>query len=465
MSDLPFASASAGRVVPIDALPASGWAAYAEGLSAQAQGFAKAVGFAAQAARYLSIPGQDGALDRIVFGVAEAPSPMAFGALASALPDGLYELRQLPASVPAELAVLAWALGAYRFTAYKPRRGAPARLVAPTNVDLDEAARIARAVYLVRDLVNTPAEDMNPVALQAAAEQVATQNGAEFEVIEGEALLAQNYPLIHAVGRAAAHAPRFVRLAWGDQSAPKLTLVGKGVTFDSGGLDIKPSAGMRIMKKDMGGAAHALALGQLVMQARLPVRLQVMLPIVENAVSGAAMRPGDVFKSRKGLTVEIDNTDAEGRLILADALARASEDDPDLILDFATLTGAARTALGPDLPPLFTDDDQLADDLAAAARAVSDPLWRLPLWPAYDADMDSPIADLKNTGDGAFAGAIYGGLFLKRFVAAKSWAHFDVFAWAPKDKPSRPQGGEAHALRACWRVLRQRYPSTPSHNI
>jgi leucyl aminopeptidase len=298
---------------------------------------------------------------------------------------------------------------------------------------------------------------MGPSALQAAAESVARRYDAEITAIVGDDLLSANYPMIHAVGRAAADAPRFVQIDWGDPTAPRVALVGKGVTFDSGGLDIKPEAGMRLMKKDMGGAAHALALAQLVMDARLPVRLHVLLPIVENAISGSAFRPGDVIATRKGLNIEIDNTDAEGRLILADALTRASELDPELIIDFATLTGAARVALGPDLPPLFTDDEALAADLASASGETFDPLWRLPLWPAYEGDMDSAIADLKNTGDGGFAGAIFGGLFLKRFVSAKSWAHFDVFAWAPRDKPARPAGGEAQALRACWRVLRKRY--------
>jgi leucyl aminopeptidase len=307
--------------------------------------------------------------------------------------------------------------------------------------------------------VNTPAGDLGPDALEAAFKAAALSHGAAFESIVGEALIEKNYPLIHAVGRAAAEPPRLVRLSWGDPSHPRVAIVGKGVTFDTGGLDIKPSAGMRIMKKDMGGAAHALALGQLVMEAGLPVRLEVVAAIVENAVAGNALRPGDIVKSRKGLTVEIDNTDAEGRLILADALVRACEDKPELVLDFATLTGAARTALGPDVPPFFTDDEALASALSAAGQTVHDPLWRLPLWMGYDGDMDSPIADLKNTGDGAFAGAIFGALFLKRFVDAPSWAHFDVYAWSNKERSGRPVGGDAHALRAVWEVLKGRYPA------
>ena len=298
---------------------------------------------------------------------------------------------------------------------------------------------------------------MGPEALQAAAQAVADAHGARLDAIVGEALLEQNYPLIHAVGRAAAEAPRLLHISWGDPAAPRLALVGKGVTFDTGGLDIKPAAGMRLMKKDMGGAAHALALAQIIMDAQLPLKLDVFLAVTENAIAGNAFRPGDVIRSRKGLTVEIDNTDAEGRLILIDALTRACEDNPALLIDFATLTGAARTALGPDLPPFFTGDEKLAAELTHAAHDTHDPIWRMPLWDAYESDMDSAIADLKNTGDGAFAGAIFGALFLRRFVSVPSWAHFDVFAWAPKEKPARPSGGEAQALRAVWAVLKNRF--------
>ncbi len=319
------------------------------------------------------------------------------------------------------------------------------------------AARVIEASCLVRDLVNTPANDMGPDALHASAERVAAEASAEFRAIVGDDLLAQNFPLIHAVGRAASQAPRLLHLSWGDASNPRVALVGKGVTFDSGGLDIKSAAGMRIMKKDMGGAAHALALAQLVMAAKLKVRLDLFLPVVENAIAGNAFRPGDVLASRKGLSVEIDNTDAEGRLVLADALTRACEDKPQLLIDFATLTGAARTALGPDLPPFYANDETLAKDLTAAATEAADPVWRMPLWDAYDSDIDSPIADLKNAGDGAFAGSIYAALFLRRFVTGPAWAHFDVFAWAPREKPSRPQGGEAQALRACWGMLKRRF--------
>jgi leucyl aminopeptidase len=299
---------------------------------------------------------------------------------------------------------------------------------------------------------------MGPEALQAACEAVAAAHGAAFEAIVGDDLLTRNYPLIHAVGRAAKQAPRLLRLSWGEANAPRVALVGKGVTFDTGGLDMKASAGMRLMKKDMGGAAHALALAQIVMDARLNVRLEVFLPVVENAVSSDSFRPGDIIASRKGLNIEIDNTDAEGRLILADALARACEDEPALLIDFATLTGAARTALGPDLPPFYCNEEALAGEFALAARETCDPIWRMPLWDAYDGDIESSIADLKNTGDGGYAGSIYAALFLRRFIAAPiAWAHFDIFAWAPREKPSRPAGAEAQALRASWRVLKGRF--------
>ncbi|HVV34798.1 MAG TPA: leucyl aminopeptidase family protein, partial [Vitreimonas sp.] len=370
-----------------------------------------------------------------------------------------YRFAAAPREFSATRVAVAWGLGSYAFDRYKKRKRPASRLAAPDGADMAEAARLVSASWLARDLVNTPTNDMGPEALHAAAEAVAEKYGASFEAIVGDALLKQNYPLIHAVGRASDQAPRLLHLSWGDAGAPRVALVGKGVTFDTGGLDIKPSSGMRIMKKDMGGAAHALALAQIVMDAKLPVKLDVFLPVVENAIAGDAFRPGDVIKSRKGLTVEIDNTDAEGRLILADALTRASEDSPALVIDFATLTGAARTAMGPEIPPFYSNDDAFADELATASVETNDPIWRLPLWDAYESEMDSPIADLKNTGDGAMAGSIYAALFLRRFVDAPAWAHFDIYAWSPKEKPSRPQGGDAQALRAVWRVLKTRFGS------
>jgi leucyl aminopeptidase len=313
-------------------------------------------------------------------------------------------------------------------------------------------------VTLARDLINTPANDLGPVQLETAAREVASRHGASFWVIIGDDLLTQNFPLIHAVGRAAASAPRLIDLQWGDPAHPKVTLVGKGVCFDTGGLDIKPDNAMLIMKKDMGGAATVLALAHMVMDRRLKLRLRVLIPAVENSISGSAFRPLDVYPSRKGLNVEIGNTDAEGRLILADALALADEETPDLLIDMGTLTGAARVALGPELPPFYTDDEQLAAEVARFASAENDPVWRLPLWQPYAAMLDSKIADLNNVSTGGFAGSITCALFLKRFVsAAKSWLHFDIYAWNPSAKPARPEGGECQAARALYALLAARY--------
>jgi len=457
MAKLPFLADVNAPAIPIHALRTNEWSHWIERHSETLRRLAAAHDFQAQNGRILLVPATDGAIERVLFGVGDKANVSVMGALAQHLPAGDYRIAFAPREFSATATAIAWGLGAYAFDRYKKRKRPAPLLAPPEGADMAEAARVIEASWLARDLVNTPTNDMGPDALQAAAEKVANENGADIEVIAGDALLTHNYPLIHAVGRAAAQAPRIVRISWGDPNAPRVALVGKGVTFDTGGLDIKPSTGMRMMKKDMGGAAHALALGQLIMQSKLNVRLDVFLAIVENAISADAFRPGDVIPSRKGLTVEIDNTDAEGRLILADALARACEDKPALLLDFATLTGAARTALGPDIPPFYTGDDALAADYAAAAAETADPLWRMPLWDAYEGDMDSPIADLKNTGDGAMAGSIYGALFLRRFVTVPAWVHFDIFAWAPKEKPSRPQGAEAQALRASFRVVKDRF--------
>jgi|CXWL01.1.fsa_nt_gi leucyl aminopeptidase len=454
---LPFLTDTTATAVPIHALRSNEWRAWLESRPDALKRLTAAHDFQAQNGRILLVPATDGAIERVLFGVGDKANAMAMGALAQHLPAGDYRLAAAPREFPATLVAIAWGLGAYGFDRYKKRKRPIPRLTPPEGADMGEAARIVTASWLARDLVNTPTNDMGPDALHAAAENVARACGATFEAIIGDDLLVRNYPLIHAVGRAASQAPRLLHLSWGEKDAPRLALVGKGVTFDTGGLDLKPSAGMRIMKKDMGGAAHALALAQIVMAGKLNARLDLFLPVVENAVSADAFRPGDVIASRKGLSVEIDNTDAEGRLILADALARACEDAPALLLDFATLTGAARTALGPDIPPFYANDDALAAEFAQASIETSDPIWRMPLWDAYEGDMDSPIADLKNTGDGAFAGSLYAALFLRRFVTAPAWAHFDIFAWAPKEKPSRPQGGEAQGLRAAWRVLKQRF--------
>lgn len=405
------------------------------------------------------VPGEKADDWSVVLGVANVNelSPWCLAKAAERLPQGQYRL----AGQEPEIAALGWLLAQYRFDRYrKAEDDAGARVLLTTEAArIGEAVRIAEAVALVRDLVNTPASDLGPAELARAVEDAATGLGATLDVIQGDAL-AQGYPMIAAVGRAATRerAPRLIELLWGDPTHPRIAIVGKGVCFDSGGLDIKPSSGMLLMKKDMGGAAHALALARLVMQAKLPVRLHLLIPAVENAVSAEAFRPGDVLSSRKGLSVEIGNTDAEGRLILADALARAAEDKPELLIDFATLTGAARVALGPDLPALFANRDDLADDLAAAAKAVSDPMWRLPLWPGYADMLKSSIADINNAGEGGMAGAVTAALFLQKFVPADlPWAHLDTFAWRPAAKPGRPKGGEAIGMRAAWEFLRRRY--------
>ncbi|MBU3076333.1 leucyl aminopeptidase family protein [Sphingomonas quercus] len=413
--------------------------------------------FEAKPGEFAMLPG-DGADDwEAALGLPAKPGPWDIAPAVAKLPAGTY--RAAPAIAP--LAGLGWLLAQHRFERYRlspdPQ---PERVLIVTDVArIEETVRLAQAVALVRDLVDTPASDMGPADLVAAAQQAAAGCGAELTVTDGKAL-AEGYPMIHAVGRAATadRAPRLIELDWGNPDHPRLAIIGKGVCFDSGGLDIKPSSGMRLMKKDMGGAAHAIALARLVMEARLPVRLHMLVPAVENAVSAASFRPGDILASRNGVTVEIGNTDAEGRLILADALTRALEGEPDLIVDFATLTGAARVALGPDLPALFSNDDSLAADLLAAADASGDPLWRLPLWQPYAEMLKSDLADIGNAADGPFAGAVTAALFLNRFVPdGTPWAHLDTFAWMPAARPGRPRGGEALGLMAVWEMLRRRF--------
>lgn len=386
--------------------------------------------------------------------VADPASPWSLAKLAETLPEGSYRLDG------AADGALGWLLAQHRFTRYRKAEGpGPRILLTRDAAGIEETVRIAEAIALVRDLVDTGASDLGPAELEVETETLAKAHGATVTVTRGDAL-ATGYPMIHAVGQAAGkdRAPRLIELEWGDPAHPRIAIVGKGVCFDSGGLDIKPSAGMRLMKKDMGGAAHALALARLVMSARLPVRLHLLIPAVENAIAGNAFRPGDVLGTRAGLTVENTNTDAEGRLILGDTLTRAAEEKPTLILDFATLTGAARVALGPDLPPLFSDDEALAADLLAAGTAQDDPLWRMPLWDGYDEMLKSDIADLVNAPDGGFAGAITAALFLRRFVPkGTAWAHMDVFAWRPSAKPGRPKGGEAYGLRASYAMLKARF--------
>ena len=386
-------------------------------------------------------------------------SAWCLASLAEKLPEGTYTIED---GEPGK-AALGWLLAQHRFDSYRSKKEdterGPRVLVSGEAARIDEVVRLAEATALVRDLVNTPAADMGPAELEQAAADLAKRSGGHLRVTSG-AELAEGYPLIAAVGAGATpdRAPRLIELEWGKGEHPRVAIVGKGVCFDSGGLDLKPASGMRIMKKDMGGAAHALALARLITGARLPVRLHLLIAAVENAVSGAAYRPGDIVKSRKGLFVEVDNTDAEGRLILADALARAAEGKPELIIDFATLTGAARTALGPDLPATFVNRDDLASALQEAARRVDDPIWRLPLWDPYDEDLKSNIADLSNTSGNPMAGAIYAALFLRRFVPDDiPWAHLDTWAWRDPAKPGRPKGGDALSLRAVFAFLECRY--------
>ena len=421
--------------------------------------WARQNGFDGAASAFLALPGEDGKIAGALFGLGANDDPLIYGKLATALPDGAWKFQTAPTQP--DLALLGFLLGAYRFGKYLPaEKPAKVFLAAPDGADAQAVARISEAVSLARDMVNTPANDMGPEAIEKTARAVAARFKAKVKVITGPQLLKRNFPMIHAVGRAASEAPRLIDFTWGAKGAPKVTLVGKGVAFDTGGLDIKPSSGMLLMKKDMGGAANVLALAMLIMGEKLGVRLRVLIPAVENSISASAFRPGDILASRKGLTVEIGNTDAEGRLILADALALADEESPDLLIDMATLTGAARVALGPDLPPFYTDDGAFAAELAEASEHVADPLWRMPLWKPYERKLNSKIADTNNVTTDGFAGSVTAALFLKKFVGkAKTWAHFDIFAWNPADKPHAPVGGEAQAIRAIFEVLKQRFPA------
>jgi leucyl aminopeptidase len=449
------------RAVPIHAIQEGELAAALDAAPPIARALASVQEFKAKAGQVLVAPDADGAVERVLFGLgaADALDPMSFRALPSKLPGGDYRIAQAPESLARDLAALAFALGSYRFDRYKKKPAERPRLVVDA-AEADEALLQSHACAMARDMVNTPANDMGPLQIETIAREVAEQFRARITVIVGEGLLEANYPAVHAVGRAAVpeRAPRMIEIDWGKPKDPLVALVGKGVVFDTGGLDIKPSAGMRLMKKDMGGAAHILALARMIMAAKLPVRLAVLIPVVENAISGDAMRPGDVLDSRKGLTIEVGNTDAEGRLILADALARAAEMEPALTIDMATLTGAARAALGPQLPPYYTDDETLAAELEAAARRVADPMWRMPLWKGYADALDSDIADLKNDPDGwAQAGSVTAALFLQRFAPPGPWLHFDIMSWNPRGRPGWPQGAEVQGARALFQMIRGRF--------
>ena len=420
--------------------------------------FLRAAGYEPKPGRHLIVPAADGKLAGVLFGLENADEPMKDlfrpGALATLLPPGTYRFANAPHD--ARLAALAFALGAYQFTRYRKADERKVRLVVPDGVDGDDLTRIVEGAALARDLINTPSNDMGPAELEDSARALAKQHGASISITGGDAL-EKNFPLVAAVGAGSPRAPRLIDITWGSVTDPKITLVGKGVCFDTGGLDIKNDTGMLNMKKDMAGGATALGLAHMIMARKLKVRLRVIIPAVENSISGTSFRPRDIYTSRKGISVEIGNTDAEGRLILADALALADEDKPALIADFATLTGAARVALGPELPPFFTDDDALAGELAGHAAAENDPLWRMPLWRPYETMLDSKVADTNNVSTGGHGGAITAALFLRKFVAAKSWLHFDIFAWTPAARPGRPEGAELQSARALYALLCARY--------
>ena len=444
---------------PIHLVDKKGYDAWLKGRSARERAHLAAVGFKPDAFVHAILPGDDPEKWGVVTAVAnvEKLSAWCLAKLGQILPEGRYRVE---GAQPGK-ALFGWMSAQYRFDRYRPKaepRGSRVLLTSDVGTIAPMVAEM-RATALVRDMVNTPAADMGPAAIEKEAERIAKAHGGKLTVTKGEAL-ETGYPMIHAVGRAAAkhHAPRLIEIVWGKDEHPGIALVGKGISFDSGGLDIKPSAGMRLMKKDMGGAAHVLALAELVMASGLPVRLHCLVAAAENAISADAFRPGDVLTSRLGLTVEIGNTDAEGRLVLGDALAKASEDKPELIVDFATLTGAARVALGPDLPPLFANDDALAEAMLAGGIDRDDPLWRMPLWDGYADLLETDIADLGNAGSSAFAGTITAALFLKRFIGEGiAWAHVDTFAWRPSAKHGRPKGGAALGMRAAWAMLQSRY--------
>jgi leucyl aminopeptidase len=445
---------------PVHLVPAAAWPAWLAAQPGARRSWLAATGFKAEPGRVAVLPAADGGIAAAVLVTGETASLWDAAAAAAGLPGGVWRIDDPTGLLDPAEAALGWALAGYRFERYRKPAEPPPELAVPDTPARERAALLALAIGLARDLVNTPANELGPAELEAAAASVALEAGAAFSSLVGEALLEAGYPLIHAVGAASPRPPRLVELVWGEPDAPRLTLVGKGVCFDTGGLDIKPSAAMLLMKKDMGGAALMLGLARAITGLGLPVRLRVLIPAVENAVGGRAFRPGDVLRSRKGLTVEIGNTDAEGRLVLADAIAEADRERPALLLDAATLTGAARVALGPELPALFTPDDELARDLLAAGERTAEPLWRLPLHAPYRSYLKSQVADINNAGQKTFAGSITAALFLKEFVVeTRAWAHLDVFAWNDEARPGRPRGGEATALRPLLELIERRFGS------
>ena len=447
---------NARTAIPLRVIAASDWPSHKAGLDKVSQTWAAAQGFEAAPLTLLALAGKDGGIAEVLVGGPRPDDdPFALGAIASKLPAGTFAFTEPPAQ--AELVALGWCLELYKHDPFRPLKVKAVKLACPRGIDRSAIVALANASFDVRDRVNMPSNRFGPDELELAARGVAKQFGAKVKVVSGSKL-EKELPLVHVVGAASPRAPRLIDFTWGNPKHPKVTLVGKGVCFDTGGLDIKPSSGMLLMKKDMGGAANVLGLAQLIMGAKLKLRLRVLIPAVENSIAGNAFRPGDVFKTRKGLTVEIGNTDAEGRLILCEALALADEEAPELLVDMATLTGAARVALGPDLPPFYTDSDDVAAALGVHASKTNDPLWRMPLWRAYNTMIETPTADINNAGQGGFAGSITAALFLRRFVEkAKVHVHFDIFAWVPTVKPGRPKGGEQQGMRALFSYLSERY--------
>ncbi len=449
--------------IPIHALATNELSTWLEGAPSEVQTWVDAHGFEAKPGSYLVVPETGGGIAGVLAGVSDPVSLWDLASLAKALPGGTYALAPTPAlsdAAKAEALMLGWILGSYNFDRYKEAAPSPAKLTPPEGVEARRVETLAEAIYTVRDLVNTPANDLGPSALASAAKGLAERFDARFDVTIGNALLDNNFPAIHAVGRAAKDEPRLIEMTWGDPAHPTVALVGKGVCFDSGGLDIKSATGMKLMKKDMGGAAHVLGIALAVMALKLKIHLKVLIPAVENAISGDAMRPMDVVRTRAGISIEIGNTDAEGRVILADALTRAGESEPKLVIDFATLTGAARVALGTELPALFCNDDALADAVLIAGRDTEDALWRMPLWPGYRKMIEGKVADITNAPDGGYAGAITAALFLEKFAPKDAaWAHIDLMSWNVSSKPGRPEGGEAMGLRAVVATLTARYGS------
>jgi leucyl aminopeptidase len=439
-----------GKPVAIQPVPKSGFRNWLKGQSATVRNWVAAAHFSPEPAKHLLLPARDGGLGGVLLVVEDGLDIWSWGALPLSLPEGRYQVGAALTPDQASAAAFGWALGSYSFDRYRKPKREPARLLWPKGADRTAVKRVAGAIFWVRDMINTPAQDMGPAELAAEAESLARAHKAAFKVIVGDALLKENYPSVHAVGRASSRPPRLIDIKWGTRG-PKIALVGKGVCFDSGGLDIKTAAGMQQMKKDMGGAAHVLGLARMIMEAGLPVRLRVLAPAVENAISGNAYHPLDVIKTRKGISVEVGNTDAEGRIILSDALTEADSDDPDLIVDFATLTGAARVALGPELPVMFSNHESTAEALLKLGLEQQDPLWRLPLHKPYRKMLDSKVADINNVAEGGLAGAITAALFLSEFVRAKTpWVHLDIMAANTRSRPGRPEGGEAVALRAVY---------------